>query len=298
MGSLGGHLVPGTIFVLIGLWWIYSAWLRFFVCRQRRRAYYVSTAFPMHCCGPRISRLPMEAFLVMLGTSLGIAIELIGGFNLVKDPDTGRMSFYEGANNLQHFTMYLMFFFVGVIELLVHYEFPLPKHFDIVAGGLAFSAEALLFYFHGHARDPVEVQLHVFLVLAISATVICGVFEIIQQDKQVHATLMRAYFTVLQGSWFYTTGFLLYSPFHEHYDHDKDPDSHRTVMLVAFYFALHMGVILFIVLLLAIPAHAISKRQQHTVDFAEYGQITNDNHVNDGDDDDEEMAKLNGHLEI
>jgi hypothetical protein len=293
MGSLGGHLVPGTIFIIIGLWWIYSTWLRYFVCRQRRKPFYVTTSFPLHCCGPRVARLPIESFFVIFGTSLGILIELIAGFNRVVDPQTGHVSYFEGANNLQHFTMYFMFFLVGIIELLLHYDFPLPKYFDVVAGCLAFSAEALLFYFHGHARDPVEIQLHVLLVLAICATVVCGVFELIQKEKQVYATLMRAYFTVLQGSWFYTTGFLLYSPFHEHYEQSKDPDAHRTVMLIAYYFVLHMAVTLFILLILSIPAYLVAKRQRQSVDFTEYGHVsiaTND--------DEEEMEKLNGTTNI
>jgi hypothetical protein len=293
MGSLGGHLVPGSIFIILGLWWMYSAWLRYFVCRQRRRPYYVSTSFPLHCCGPRIAKLPIESFFVVFGTVVGIIIELIGGFNRVVDPGTGHVSIYEGANNLQHFGMYFMFLLVGVVELLLHYDFPLPKHLDIAAGGLAFSAEALLFYFHGHTRDQVEIQLHVFLVLAICATVVCGVFEMIQKENQIFATLMRAYFTVLQGSWFYKIGFLLYSPFHEHYEESKDPDAHRTLMLVAFYYVLHMAVILFLLLFLSIPAYLISKRQHPTIDFTELEHVPMINH-DDEEEEEEEVGKLNG----
>ncbi|UJR09507.1 hypothetical protein I4U23_013745 [Adineta vaga] len=292
MGSLVGHLVPGSIFILIGLWWIYSAWLRYYVCRRRQRPFYVTTAFSFHCCGPRVAKLPIEAFFVLFGTTLGILIELIAGFNRVVDPETGHVTYYEGANNLQHFAMYFMFFLVGIIEILLYYRFPLPKYFDVVAGCLAFSSEALLFYFHGHARDPVEIQLHVFLVMAICATVICGVFEITQQEKTLYPTLMRAYFTVLQGSWFYTTAFLLYSPFHEHYDGSKDPDVHRTTMLIAYYFVLHIAITLFLVLILAVPAYLVSKRQVQAINFTEYGQIPMDNN------EDEEMEKLNGTTSI
>jgi hypothetical protein len=292
MGSLPGHLVPGTIFILLGLWWIYSVWLRYFVCRQRRRPFYVTSSFPFHCCSPRVARLPIESFFIIFGTSLGILIELIAGFNRGYDPETHQTIFFEGANNLQHFAMYFMFFLVGIIEVLLHYNFPLPKYFDAVAGCLAFTAEALLFYFHGHSRDPVEVQIHVFLVLSIASTVVCAVFEIVQQDKQVYASLMRAYCTVLQGSWFYTTGFFLYSPFHAHYEQSKDPDAHRTLMLIAYYFALHMAIILLLVLIFTIPAYMVSKRQQQTIEFTEYGHFSMVNN------DDEEMEKLNGTVNI
>jgi len=291
MGSLPGHLVPGTIFIIIGLWWMYSSWLRYFICRQRRRPYYVTGSFPLHCCGPRVAKLPVEAFFVIFGTTVGILIELIAGFNRTFDPQTKRMTFYEGANNLQHFGMYFMFFLAGIIELLLHYNFPLPKYLSMVVGCLAFSAEALLFYFHGHARDPVEIQIHVFLVLAICATVVCGVFEIIQEGKQVYATLIRAYCTVLQGSWFYTAGFFLYSPFHDHYDQSKDLDPHRTSMLIAYYFVLQMAITLILLLILSIPAYLVSKRQYQTLDFTEYGHVPMVN-------DDEELEKLNGTTNI
>lgn len=292
MGSLGGHLIPGTFFILIGLWWIYSAWLRYFICRQRRRPYYVTTSFPLHCCGPRVAKLPMEAFFIIFATTIGILIELIAGFNRVYDSKTQKIIIYEGENNLQHFAMYLMFLLVGIIQLLIHYKFPLPKHLDIIAGCLALSSEALLFYFHGHARGPIEIEIHVFLVFAIMSTVICGIFELIQQDKQIYATLMRAYCTVLQGSWFYTTGFFLYSPFHEHYNEQTDPEPHRTSMLIPYYFVLHMGVILFIVLILSILSYLVSKRQYQTIDFTEYGQISMINN------DDDELEKLNTTTDI
>ncbi|CAF1151057.1 unnamed protein product [Adineta ricciae] len=293
MGSLPGHLVPGSIFVIIGLWWIYSTWLRYFVCRQRRRPFYVTTAFPCHCCGSSVAKLPMEAFFVLFGTILGILIELIAGFNRDVDSKTGHITIYEGANNLQHFAMYLMFLLVALIEILLYYRFPLPKYLDVVAGCLAFSSESLLFYFHGHARDPVEVQIHVFLVMAIVATVVCGVFELAQQEKKVYATLMRAYFTVLQGSWFYTIGFFLYSPFHAHYKESEDPDPHRSSMLIPYYFVLHIAVTLFVLIVLAIPAYVVSKRQLQVIDFAEYGEVSMVNH-----DEDEEMEKLNGTTSI
>lgn len=288
MGSLAGHLVPGSIFLIIGLWWMYSTWYRYFICRQKRIRYYVSTAYPLYCCGPKVAMLPIEAFVVIFGTVLGILIELIAGFNLTTDPNTHHHSFYEGANNLQHFAMYFMFLLVGIIQLLVHYEYPLPKFTDSVAGCLAFSAEAFLFYFHGHARDLVEVQLHVFLVFSIGAIVVCGVFEMVQKENQIYASLMRAYFTTLQGTWFYTVAFFLYSPFHEHYEQSKDPDAHRTLMLIAYYFVMHLAVTLILLLVFAIIAHYASRSKSTNLDLIEYGKLLTVN-----PDDDDEAHALN-----
>jgi hypothetical protein len=239
-----------------------------------------------------VTRLPIETFFIILVTLLGILIELIAGFNRTYDSVTHQSSFSEEASNLQHFAMYLMFLLAGMVQLLLHYNFPLPKYFDLVVVCLAFSSEALIFYFHGHGPGTIEVQIHVCLALTIGSTVICGVFEIIQQEKQVYATLMRSYFTVLQGAWFYTTGFFLYNPFHEHYQQSTDPDVHRTAMLLAYYFVLEMAITFFLVLILSIPAYFVSKRQHHTIDFMEYGELSMVNHG------DEEMEKLNGTINI
>jgi hypothetical protein len=288
MGTFGGHLIPGSIFLILSFWWSYSAWLRYFICRQRHRSYYVSLSFPLHCCGSRAAALPIEAVFIIIGTSVGIVTELGAGLHRVRDLNSGHMSFYVGANSLQHVATYTMFFLVGIIDLLIHYRVPIPKHLDIVAVNLAFSAEAISFYFHGHARPPVEILLHVFLVLAIGATVICGIFEIIQHDKQIYATLMRAYCTFLQGSWFYTIAFFLYSPFHAEYDENKDLDRHRTLMLISYYFVVHMAIGLFVLLLLALPAYFMSKSNCQAIDYGYIAVVNNDDH------DQTEMGKLNG----
>ncbi|CAF0808949.1 unnamed protein product [Didymodactylos carnosus] len=301
MGSFPGHAIPGSIFIFLGLWWIYATWLRYFICRIQRKPFYITTSFPFHCCAVGL-KLPLEAFIVLFGTTVGIAVELGAGLQRNVDQN-GKSSFIFGANNLQHFAMYFMFFLVGILELLLHYRFPLPKHIDTVVGAIAFSAEGLLFYFHIHARDPVDVQLHILLVLAISATVISGVFEIIQSEpKQVYATLMRGYFTVLQGVWFYQTAFILYSPFHAHYDITTDPEQHRTLMLISYYFVLHMAAILIIVLLLALLANRVSKR--YMTKTLDYEQILidettvdkNDNYNDEGPEYDENKTMTNGHM--
>ncbi|CAF1038281.1 unnamed protein product [Didymodactylos carnosus] len=179
MGSFPGHALPGSIFIFLGLGWMYSAWLRYFICRHRQKPYYVSISFPFHCCSAGL-KLPLESFIVLFGTTLGIMVELGTGLRKTVDQD-GISSYSFGANNLQHFTMYFMFFLVGILELLQHYHFTLPSHIDVVVSLLAFSAEGLLFYFHVHARDPVDIQLHILLVLSIGAIVICSTFVLVEK---------------------------------------------------------------------------------------------------------------------
>ena len=260
MGTFAGHLIPGSIFLMLSFWWSYSAWLRYFVCRQHRRLYYVSLSFPVYCCGSRASALPIEGIFIILTTSIGIITEMGAGLYHLTDFKTGHTFSHIAANVLQHVATYTMFFLVGVVDVLIHYRVPIPKHFDIVAVNLAFCAEAISFYFHGHGRSPAEIQLHVLLALSICATIICGIFEIVQREKQIYASLMRSYFSFIQGSWFYTIAFFLYNPFHSEYDENKDSDKHRTLMIISYYFVIHMIIGLVVLLLLALPAYYVSKR--------------------------------------
>ncbi|UJR17098.1 hypothetical protein I4U23_003995 [Adineta vaga] len=286
MGTFVGHLIPGSIFLILSVWWTYSAWLRYFICQQRQRSYYVSLSFPLHCCGSRIAKLPIEAIFIIISTSVGIITEISAGVYHVYDTNGRHIALHMGANSLQHVATYMVFFLVGIIDFLIHQRFPIPKHMDIVAVNLAFSAEAVSFYFHGHARSPVEIQLHVLLALAICGTVIGGIFEIIQHNNQIYATLMRAYFAFVQGSWFYTVGFFLYSPFHAEYSQNRDPDEHRTLMLITFYFVIHMVIGLSILVLLALPAYYVSKRKNQATGYDYVAVATDD------DNDKEQMKKI------
>ena len=239
-------------------------------------------SFPLHCCGPKVATLPIEALFIIISTALGIVTELSAGFHRTG----GHTLFFMGENSLQHVATYTMFFIVGIIGLLIHCRAPIPKHLDIAAVNLAFSAEALSFYFHGHTRSLVEIQLHVLLALAICSTVVCNIFEMAQRENQIYATLLRAYCTFIQGSWFFTIGFFLYSPYHAHYGEIKDPDEHQTSMLISYYFVVHMAIGLFVSILLSLPAYYISKCNRQSIDFAGYEYTT---FVNN-DDDDENIA--------
>ena len=69
--------------------------------------------------------------------------------------------FYDG--NIQHITMYSGFVLGAIIEILMHYRFEMPKMLDFVCGMIGFSVEAFLFYFHLHARELIDVHVHVLL---------------------------------------------------------------------------------------------------------------------------------------
>lgn len=263
--GFGGHFIPGFQFTVIGLWWIYSAWLRYFLCRQRKRTYYVTFPFPLLGFGSRIARLPLEPIYFLISAIVGFIIEITAGYNLRLDLKTEKMLIYFNADNIHHFSMYLLFFYLAIVELLVRYCSWIPKTLEMVAGAIAFAGLAFLFHFHSKTDDRVDGPIHSILFLTICATTFSIVFEILQQEKQIIATLMRGYFTMLQGAWFCLAGYYIDPYFNPEINRDDHHEMHRFSMLLAFYYILFVVIYFIVVFGVGWFAHYLTQRcvQKH-----------------------------------
>lgn len=104
--------------------------------------------------------------------------------------------------NAQHITMYSSFVFGAIVEIMMYHGVDLPPRVDYALGILSFAIEAFLFAFHLHAKEVVEVTLHVFLVYAIVGCVITCALEA-YNENQILFTYARCLFVLLQGTWFY-----------------------------------------------------------------------------------------------
>jgi hypothetical protein len=93
----------------------------------------------------------------------------------------------------------------------MHKGFNLPRRLDVIFGIAAFSVEGLLFAFHLHSRAPLDIQLHTLLTYAIFGCVLACCLEF-YNPEQVLFTYARVLFTMLQGTWFWHIGFVLYTP--------------------------------------------------------------------------------------
>lgn len=140
--------------------------------------------------------------------------------------------------NAQHITMYSSFVLGSIVEIMVYHGVDLPHKLDYGLGILSFAIEAFLFAFHLHAKAPVEVLLHVLLVYAIVGCVLFCALEA-YDDTQILFTYGRILFTLLQGTWFYQAGFMLYPPTDNpkwHYD----LNDHGLIMVVTVCFCWHV----------------------------------------------------------
>lgn len=169
-------------------------------------------------------------------TTIGFAGEIITAFQ------NGR---FTHLGNGQHATMFFFFGMSGLVDILVHFRFPLPKDVEYIIGTLAFAVEDVLFMFHLHGRTPMDVLIHTLLVYVIHSNVLVGLLEIKYRNNLL-VTLARSYVVFLQGTWFWQAGFILYNPIRE--AEKWDEESHEQMMVVTMIFTWHMAAV-FIVML-------------------------------------------------
>lgn len=233
MGDFKGHAMPGSCLVLIGVWWTFWALRRYFLCR-RSGSSFVSTASYNHgwSCG-RFGVIPLESLMKIALSGFGMFAEIT--LNLP----------HLAMGIVQHATMYFFFLTSGVVDLCFHYGLPLPPGTDYAALALALVVEGLLFVNHLHGRSDLDIQLHMLLAYVVFSTVMVLLLEI-KFNKSALLSLARAYLTILQGTWFWATGFILYG--HGKPNTAWSGDKPMEVMQATIYFTWHAGTILILML--------------------------------------------------
>lgn len=162
-----------------------------------------------------LRRAPLESFLKLFMALLGILGEYVTGMKVsFTDPNAARHNtsvevtlphvhsehehsiqardvnpngmikvWHFETGNLQHITMYTGFGLGAIIEILLHYRFDVPKKLDYVCGVIGFSTEALLFYFHLHGRDPIDVHLHTLQFYSILGCIFFIILEMYNHNQ-------------------------------------------------------------------------------------------------------------------
>lgn len=218
MGSLLGHLVPGSMFIVVALWWFIGEILQNRERRHRagsrtttKRSSSIPTVwYPCPC--PRFSKFPFEPLLKVAMMILG----LLGELALTKDYalfDENGEFMDRNIDNYAHSTMYCFFGFSGLVDLVLWYNLmPLPPKFDHFVFSVALSIEGFLFYFHLHGRDELNVRLHTILYLVIFVSAAVFLLAVISDQVFVYMGFLKAYLLSLQGCWFYQIAFVLFGP--------------------------------------------------------------------------------------
>ncbi|VAH52036.1 unnamed protein product [Triticum turgidum subsp. durum] len=205
MGSFNGHVLPGTLFLAVGLWRVWSAVARF---AADPAAFRVRAWCPLELPGaPRL----LELYVVAGGTFLDMCLELGGGVLAGHGDGVAPES---SLIYLEHAGMLLMFFLFGALALLSQKcsrYLPLTDGELCLVAAAAFTSEFLLFSYHSATHTGLEGYYHHLLVILIGLCILATVLGALLPASfpvDVAAGMLMA----LQGLWFYQTALTLYGP--------------------------------------------------------------------------------------
>lgn len=203
---------------------------------KKRNSRFTSTAI-YNCTHGQFKNMPIEAYLKVMFASVGLGLEIYTGFSIDWR--------FVNLGNGQHATMFFFFGFTGIVDILIYHKCPLPPDMDYAAMVMALSTEFVLFNFHLHGRTDLDVLLHTLLLYAVAACVIAVLIEI-RFRNSITCALARAYILLLQGTWFWQVGWILYPPFKSSFHWNEE--DHEQMMIATMIFAWHAAIDMIVIL--------------------------------------------------
>lgn len=231
MANFKGHALPGSFFLLFGLWWsIKTPW------RQ---------CYRKHSSTGRKKQPPIFRKIDLIEGSLKVFFTFVGIMAEQFVPDGPHAQLYNNGwvklMNWQHSTMYLFFGISGIADILCATSKFTPKGLDRMALSLALFVEGFLFYYHLHGREMLDAHVHTLLLTAVFGGTVSTALEVFLRE---HAVLefLRCSLAILQGTWFYQIGFVLFplsGP-------EWNQTDHNNMMFITMCFCWHFAVALLI----------------------------------------------------
>ncbi|XP_034405555.1 transmembrane protein 45B [Cyclopterus lumpus] len=235
MANFGGHAIPGSFFLLLGFWLTVKHILQHYWRTSKPKGRQIMPPFFR-----KINYV--EGGFLIFGAFVGIMVE-----QFVVDGPHAHLYDRENKSwvklmNWQHGTMYLFFGISGIALVASTASKLVPVGVDRLALSLALFVEGFLFYYHVHSRPPLDAHIHSLLLVAVFFGSASTMLEVFIRDNII-LELFRACLFILQGSWFYQIGFVLYplsGP-------EWDLNLHSNIMFITMCFCWHFAVALLLV---------------------------------------------------
>ncbi|TKS83019.1 Transmembrane protein 45B [Collichthys lucidus] len=234
MANFGGHAIPGSFFLLFGFWLTVKHILQHYWRTNQPKGRQIMPPFfkKMDC---------LEGGFQIFASFVGIMVE-----QFVVDGPHAHLYDYKTSSwvklmNWQHSTMYL-FFGISGIALVLTATKKVPAGMDRLTLSLALFVEGFLFYYHVHSRPPLDAHIHTLLLVPVFSGSFSIMLEVFIKDNIV-LELFKGSMFILQGSWFYQIGFVLYplrGP-------EWDLELHGNIMFITMCFCWHLSVALILV---------------------------------------------------
>ncbi|KAK2153981.1 hypothetical protein LSH36_280g03004 [Paralvinella palmiformis] len=78
MGTFGGHVLPGSFFIIFSLWWTVNVFSRYYSSLLHGKKSYVSmTTYPCPCLCGRFREWEVEGLVKIVFTAIGFTLEII-----------------------------------------------------------------------------------------------------------------------------------------------------------------------------------------------------------------------------
>ena len=239
-GTFLGHVIPGAILTVWGLWWFW------FVAAGLRRV----GAGPRETQEEHRRRGPVTTAYAPIETALKLLVPVAAGLG-----DLWWASWRltdSSVLNYQHATAYLGFLLAGVTDLLAR-RGRVPGWVPHVALAGAFANAGFQFAAHGN-HGPLSAAVHLFVIGLFSGEAAVLLLEL--RHRHPALAVAKAYGLVLHGVWFFHVAWILYRS-------GWDPESPYAVMRVNLFFTWDaMGVAVGLSLFYALLAVAARGRRR------------------------------------
>lgn len=235
MANFGGHAIPGSFFLIYGFWLTVKHVLQHYWRKNQPKGRQVMSPF--------FKKMEyFEGGFTIFASFVGIMVE-----QFVVDGPHAHLFDYKNDTwvklmNWQHSTMYLFFLIFGIALVASTASKMLPVGIDRLTLSMALFVEGFLFYYHVHNRAPLDAHIHSLLLTAVFSGSASTMLEVFIRDNII-LELLRACLFILQGSWFYQIGFVLY-PLN---GSEWKLDEHGNVMFVTMCFCWHLAIALLLV---------------------------------------------------